>query len=146
MSEITGVSAVPHDFAEWAKSLPEAARRKLSIHDLRQIWEPMRAALAAEREAKERRDADWVLALGEAVGLDSGIEVPIVPDPDVCRRFLDAVSANRAEAALGEARQVIERMCYKARQAQWHERRGECSDALLAAEAWLPTPEPDTDG
>ena len=33
---------VPGAFAAWVKTLPDAARKRLSIHDLRQIWEPMR--------------------------------------------------------------------------------------------------------
>ena len=44
---------VPDAFMEWVRGLPERARERLSIHDLRQIWEPMRdlqAELAVMRQ------------------------------------------------------------------------------------------------
>jgi hypothetical protein len=39
------------------------------------------------------RDADWVLAMGEALGMNSGYSVPIVPTPEAFRRLFDAVRA-----------------------------------------------------
>jgi hypothetical protein len=51
-----------------------------------------RAETAESRlaEKQSNRDTDWVLALGHAVGLDSGLNVPIIPDPEVVREFLGA--------------------------------------------------------
>lgn len=37
------------------------------------------------------RDADWVLAIGHALGLDSGYTVPIVPRPEVFRELFAEV-------------------------------------------------------
>jgi len=51
-----------------------------------------RAEAAESRlaEKQSNRDTDWILALGHAVGLDSGLNVPIIPDPEVVREFLGA--------------------------------------------------------
>ena len=49
MGEPTGQIQVPADFAAWAKALPENARKRLSILELRQIWEPI-ARLERELE------------------------------------------------------------------------------------------------
>ncbi len=42
MNKATSELHVPDEFRAWVQSLPPAARQKLSIHELRQIWEPMR--------------------------------------------------------------------------------------------------------
>ncbi len=39
MSEIKSSLCVPEDFAKWCQTLPKSVLRKLSIHDLRQVWE-----------------------------------------------------------------------------------------------------------
>ena len=36
---------VPTDFNEWCATLPPNARKRLSIHELRQIWEPLREGI-----------------------------------------------------------------------------------------------------
>jgi hypothetical protein len=46
------------------------------------------------------RDADWVLAIGHALGLDSGYRVPIVPSVEEFKRlFTDVRTAQPPEAA-----------------------------------------------
>ena len=69
------------------------------------------AKLEAKLAVKQtNRDTDWILALGHAAGLDSGLDVPIVPDPGVVRRFLDAYAELKAapspEPASGECEWV----------------------------------------
>lgn len=43
------------------------------------------------------RDADWVLAIGHALGLDSGYEVPIVPEPEPFKRLFAEVRRRVSE-------------------------------------------------
>jgi hypothetical protein len=65
---------------------------KMALRDDRESWPLKRAEATASRlaEKQSNRDTDWVLALGHAVGLDSGLNVPIIPDPEVVREFLGA--------------------------------------------------------
>ena len=39
--ETSGVLTVPEEFSAWAKTLPTTVRQRLSIHDLRLLWEPI---------------------------------------------------------------------------------------------------------
>lgn len=41
------------------------------------------------------RDTDWILAIGHAVGLEAGVEVPAVPEPKVVKAFLDEYFEHR---------------------------------------------------
>jgi len=45
------------------------------------------------------RDADWVLAMGYALGLDSGFKVPIVPTVGAFKALFDSVRAQAQEPA-----------------------------------------------
>jgi len=44
------------------------------------------------------RDRDWILAMAYALGLDSGYEVPIVPEVEVFKRFFAALRDSPSEA------------------------------------------------
>ena len=44
------------------------------------------------------RDKDWILAMGYALGLNSGHEIPIVPEVEVFKRFFAALRASPSEA------------------------------------------------
>jgi hypothetical protein len=41
----------------------------------------------------EKRDQDWVLAIGHALGLDSGFEIPIVPEVEPFKELFEAIKA-----------------------------------------------------
>lgn len=64
------------------------------------------------------RDADWVLAIGHALGLDSGYKVPIVPKPEVFRELFDEVRRRASQPpteilwrnTLGNLVAAVERM------------------------------------
>ena len=57
--------------------------------------------LGTERDAAvaavENRDRDWILAMGHALGLDSGYEVPIVPEPEPFKRLFAALKPAAGE-------------------------------------------------
>ena len=54
-------------------------------------------AQGAGKNEPHDRDKDWVLAMAYALGLDSGYEVPIVPEVEVFKRFFAALRAGRAK-------------------------------------------------
>lgn len=37
------------------------------------------------------RDSEWVLAMARALGADSGLTIPIVPDADAFRKLVTAI-------------------------------------------------------
>lgn len=49
------------------------------------------ALQAAAEEARADRDRDWVLAMGRALGWDSGFEVPIVAEVEPFKRLFAAI-------------------------------------------------------
>jgi hypothetical protein len=55
------------------------------------------AALTVPPGSPLGRDADWALAMGAALGTDSGYSIPIVPEPQAFRQLFDAI---RQRAAL----------------------------------------------
>ena len=50
-------------------------------------------ALLQLAEAQSNRDKDWVLAIAAALGMESGIDVPIVPDSEPFKRLFAAIAA-----------------------------------------------------
>lgn len=52
-------------------------------------------------QAESRRDADWILALGHAAGLDSGLAVPIIPEVETVKHFLDRIATAERERLAG---------------------------------------------
>lgn len=93
-------------FEAWARSQRYIVTRDKhgDYHDpfSRARWETWQAGRA---QALESRDKDWVLAMGYALGLESGFNVPIVPEQDPFRSLFDAVRAQ----ALEEAAKICER-------------------------------------
>lgn len=83
--------------------MSETSKRVLTAHD-GPGWGGSVAAviLAKEVEALESKLAeanrDWALALASALGMSSGLTVPLVPDVDACRNMFAAVRAKLAEA------------------------------------------------
>ena len=57
---------------------------------------PVAKAEESERELANR-DRDWILAMGHALGLDSGFSIPIVPTVEQFKLLFDAVAARGAE-------------------------------------------------
>lgn len=50
-----------------------------------------RAVEALSETSPLGRDADWALAMAQALGADSNYEVPIVPDPDAFRKLFNNI-------------------------------------------------------
>ena len=48
------------------------------------------------------RDRDWILALGYAVGMDSGFMVPIVPKVEPCKQLFDAIRTESYDRGHGD--------------------------------------------
>lgn len=46
------------------------------------------------------RDKDWTLAIGYALGFDSGFNIPIVPEPREFNKLFDAIAAEARKMAL----------------------------------------------
>lgn len=63
---------------------------------LEDMWQAWQAALATKASSPLGRDADWALAMAEALDSDSGYSVPIVPSPDAFRALFAAVRATKA--------------------------------------------------
>ena len=95
-------------------TLPEALAALERLESLAHAWPGLSDNLkldlatirdqlvAAEREL-ENRDRDWILAMGHALGLDSGFNVPIVPRVDPFKQLFAAIRA-RAKHAVQEGR------------------------------------------
>ena len=67
----------------------------------------LRAGVAQpESEAVEERDRAWILAMGHALGLNSGYEIPIVPEIEVFKRFFAALRAANSDAVRTRARRL----------------------------------------
>jgi hypothetical protein len=58
---------------------------------------------ATPRSEPPDRDKDWVLAMAHALGLDSGFEIPIVPEVEVFKRFFASL---RSETPAGGTAKV----------------------------------------
>jgi hypothetical protein len=56
------------------------------------------ATASQESSSPHGRDADWALAMAQALGTNSGYSVPIVPDADAFRKLFDAVRASQESA------------------------------------------------
>src|SRR3990167_7649714 len=73
------------------------------------------------------RDKDWILAMGYALGLNSGHEIPIVPEVEVFKRFFAALRASPSEA---EGKDLI---AYAARYSWLREERDEQQPVVTIA-------------
>lgn len=58
-----------------------------------------RIGMEKRMDATYPRDRDWILAMGHALGLDSGHRVPIVPSVEEFKRLFAALTANQAAEA-----------------------------------------------
>lgn len=65
---------VPEDFAEWCRTLPQSVRQRLSIHQLRQIWEG--SVREAYRLARPWLDAKGVYHRHNGIGFPSSDACP----------------------------------------------------------------------
>lgn len=53
-----------------------------------------------------KRDADWIWAIAQALGTDSGFNVPIVPDVEAFRKLFEAVRAKEWDRIFGGVKPV----------------------------------------
>jgi hypothetical protein len=61
------------------------------------------ATASQESSSPLGRDADWALAMAQALGTNSGYSVPIIPDVDAFRKLFDAFRASQESAPGQEA-------------------------------------------
>lgn len=53
------------------------------------------AQVEQAEEARSKRDTDWVLAFAKAIGTDSRLRAPLVPEPKVIKECLDLYAEAR---------------------------------------------------
>lgn len=81
--------------------------------ELNRARDLLQAALAPA-QAQPDRDADWILAIGHALGMDSGYMVPIVPEVQPFRDLFAAIRKDaQAQRSTWRAAAVIEGLSYQ---------------------------------
>jgi hypothetical protein len=85
---------------------------RLNPHDRQKIAayiDALAADLARVREAMDRRDQDWILAMADALGHDARLSIPIVPEPKAFKalfRELRQAAEQAREAAEKDAQRL----------------------------------------
>jgi hypothetical protein len=106
--------------------------KELGLNCETDLWDAI-AEIERLTAAIQNRDRDWILAMGDALGLDSGFSVPIIPETAPFKKLFaditERLTAEREQARAG--RDALAKVCAtRARQ-------------LTAMTKWLDENQPD---
>lgn len=92
---------------ELYSSIDDTSDTQDAIDRIREEARKLMQPLTQGSGETHHRDADWVLAMAQALGTDSGYSVPIAPTPEAFRALFDALRTTQTQGQEAETNREL---------------------------------------